>query len=461
MIRRLLRTTSFLLAAAWLASCQAYGGGIDALATPAGGWKVSLPGEAVREVALQENWSGAQRLSFQVRADPAPRRPLRVLVCLVVWDDWWYQSASLAPVAGAHPRQLQHELGHFSNDWLRRGHMRPWDGYAAQQVKRLRVEVFSPVPDEGVIHLTGPVLDPADESSEEELFVYDCRTVTRRPTAGRPSLMSFRLSRTFANPFDPGGLSVVLRDADGRGKAAPAYFYQGFRRAADGRLEPVGGSSWRAWVTPPAAGEYRWEVRTHDGEDDVRLRAGVLEVKAAGADEPETTPPAPTRDEMMPFTLARRVRSNEPVFALSKGRWALEREKHKDPLVRAWRVPIEWADAWGRFHGLGRYNLETAWEFDQVVEKARAAGIARPLALNTNQPFQGQGKFNWFSNPLAGHMGGPLSAPSEYFTSESAAKFFRQRARYVAARWGRSPAVSRFELWMSMPANHAEAWHRK
>ncbi len=58
-------------------------------------------------------------------------------------------------------------------------------------------------------------------------------------------------------------------------------------------------------------------------------------------------------------------------------------------------------------------------------------------------------------------MGGPIETPSSYFTDEAARKFFEQQVSYVAARWGNSPSVSRFELWMSVPANHAEAWHER
>jgi len=434
---------------------------IDGLATLDEGWAVSLPGRAVRSVTIEQSWANIGALAFTFRSDPPPSRPLRVMVSLVAWDGWWYQSAELASIAGTKPHKLTFDLGHLSNDWSPRGHLRPWDGYVRQQVEALSISVFSPVPYAGTVHISGVELSPRRTEDKDELFLYDAEVLTDLPRAGSPVTVSFRLSKPYGNPFELDLMTVSVMDGDREVSAAPAYFYQGFRRTRRELLMPVGEPCWRAELMVPKPGAYTWCARARDGKEVVRLEAGRLTAGPAGPEPPPGEEVKLTAEELMPFTLPRRVGRTAPVFRLVKGKWTFGQESHKQPLLRAWRVPLEWTARWGRYQGLGRYNLETAWEFDQLLSKADAAGVSLPLALNATEAFQGQGRYNWFSNPLAAHMGGPLSAPSRYFTDKTAEKFFQRRVGYLAARWGRSAAVSRFELWMSVPANFAEAWHAR
>ncbi|MFO7898246.1 MAG: DUF5060 domain-containing protein, partial [Planctomycetota bacterium] len=493
-----MRTTVRLLLLAGLAAVAAAGparaAGVGALGTAAGGWKISPPDRCVRQVTLNEDWTRYGRLSFSVRTDPIPRQPLRLLVSLVAWNGWWYQSAELLSIAGDHAHTVELDLGHLSNDWVPRGHLRAWDGYVRQRVRSVRIAVFSPEPYEGRLHIEDVTLGPGDGNGEP--FLYDAAVVTDAPAAGEPATVSFRLSRVYPNPFEQGLVSVSLV-AGGRRATVPAYFYQAYREADRGRLTPVGASAWRANLIAPEPGTYRWVVHAAGDDGPVELGAGRLVVGEPSGSTPEI--PAPDLTKRTPFVLARRVRPKEPVFLLQtegKPGWTLqaEAEAERAGLVEAWRVPLEWTDAWGGYQGLARYNLENAWRFDRLLAAAEEAGVELPLALNSEEPFQiafnkmerelGRGRtFNWFSNPLrsgadpgsGADEGGAkerlerLLVPSEYFANQpveltsgekrTVLELFEQQVSYIGARWGSSPTVSRFELWMSMPANRAEAWH--
>jgi uncharacterized protein DUF5060 len=433
--------------------------GIDGLATPSSGWAVSLPGRAVRSVDVKQDWSGVGRLQFTVHADPGPTKPLRVMVSIVVCDGWWYQSTELVNAAGSRTHKIDLDLGHLSNDWTPRGHLRAWDGYARQRVRNVSVSLFSPVPYKGSIQVRDVKLVPPSTESEPKLFIYDAGVLTETPKTGSPTTFQFRLSKPWANPFEAGQVQVEVLQNGRKLASSPAYFYQDYRRTSAGPLKPVGASSWRATMLVPRAGAFQWVVKARDGKEVTSIPAGTVAVVAAAQAPPSAPGEALKPAETLPFTLGRRVRKREPVFTLVRGKWRWVEETPAEPLARAWRVPIEWTRQWGAYQGLGRYNLEAAWEFDQLLDKATAAGVHLPMALNADEPFQGQRTFNWFSNPLASTMGGPLSVPSHYFTDQTVEKYFKRRTSYIAARWGASPAVSRFELWMSTPANAAEKWH--
>jgi hypothetical protein len=430
---------------------------LGALVTPPAGWHVRLPGEAERSVAVTDDWSSFGRLTFDIQVDPAPPKPLRVMVSLVVGDDWWYQSAELAPVAGTRPRRIELDLGHLSGDWAPRGHLRPWDGYAKKRVRRLAISLFSSQPYSGYVHIIKPHLTRLPAEPAPGRRVFDAGVLTREPRAGQPIELGFKLTWPYQNPFRRGLAHVSLTGEGGATARVPAFFYQGYRQRDAERLKPVGPAGWRARFVPPKPGTWRWSVTAlHDGER-VTVAVGEFDVKPALAVESDES--GPTKAELRPFVLARRVKRRTLVFELVGNEWQVKTEQQATPLVRAWRVPLEWTDRWGRYHGLGRYNLEAAWAFEQVLRKAEKSGLSMPLALNADESFGGQGRFNWFSNPLAREMGGPLSAPSDYFRQRKALELFARQVAYIGARWATSPAVSRFELWMTVPANEAEQWH--
>ena len=475
--------------AALAAAGTARAKGVHALATPEGGWEISPPAQCVRKVALDEDWTEYRRLSLTVRVDRAPAQPLSIVVGLVAWDGWWYQTAEPVTITGTQARRVELDLNQLSGHWVPRGHLREWDGYARQRARSVQIAVFSSEPYRGRLHIDDITLEPAAAEPEPDLFVYDANVVTGRPTAGEPATVDFRLSRSYQNPFERDLVTVSLEGPDGR-TTSPAYFYQAYREANGERLKPVGAASWRARLVPPGPGTYRWVVRAVAGDETIELPAGRIVVDAP-RDHPADVvgPSPPDLAEWQHFVLTRRVRPNEPVFSLDtegESGWKLTDHTRLGDRAEAWWVPLEWTAAWGGYQGLGRYNLEAAWRFDRLLAKAEAAGFALPLALNSEEPFHlafteheqelGWGRtFNWFSNPLrSGDDGRPsdrLDVPSEYFLNKpielasgdrrTVLDLFDQKASYIAARWGHSPAVSQFELWMAMPANRAEQWHRE
>ena len=99
-----------------------------------------------------------------------------------------------------------------------------------------------------------------------------------------------------------------------------------------------------------------------------------------------------------------------------------------------WSVPLEWTADWGKFGGLGRYNLETAWRFDRLLRRAEEAGVAHPLVLLDENVFLYHNKYNWLKNPLSARLGGPLDAQSKFFTDAAAQKRFNNLLRYMLAQ---------------------------
>jgi len=142
----------------------------------------------------------------------------------------------------------------------------------------------------------------------------------------------------------------------------------------------------------------------------------------------------------------------------------------------AWWGGLEWRRDWPGFQGLGRYNLLNAWRMDHLFKVAEEKGIYIDLCLINHGQFSLHIDAEWNNNPFNAHLGGPLTAASEFFSRADAKILHYNRLRYIAARYAHSPAVMGWALFSEVewteeyepsliwrgvdtPAPLIESWH--
>lgn len=144
----------------------------------------------------------------------------------------------------------------------------------------------------------------------------------------------------------------------------------------------------------------------------------------------------------------------------------------------SWWGALQWRRDWPGYQGLGRYNLLNAWRIDHVLDEAARRGIFVNLCLTNHGQFSYVIDTEWKNNPYNQALGGPISVPREFFTRAEAKIEHQNMLRYIAARWGHSPAVLSWALFSELeftdeyrmslpqgfgqpdkPAPNLESWH--
>ena len=109
-----------------------------------------------------------------------------------------------------------------------------------------------------------------------------------------------------------------------------------------------------------------------------------------------------------------------------------------------WSFPLEWKR-------LGEYNRDAANKLDELLHLARKKNIYIILCLDTYGSFMFEegpwGENKWGINPYNKTNGGPCEVPEDFFTSKEARKWYKNKLRYIIARWGYSPNIVAFEFW--------------
>lgn len=283
----------------------------------------------------------------------------------------------------------------------------------------------------------------------------------------------------YENPFDPEDINVhaLFTHESGAEVRVNGFYAQPFERHVENdneRLIPAGKAGWRIRFTPKLTGLWRYQVHAKNKTEDVS--SSIFSFTATPSEHPGFI----RNNKNTPFLFA--YDNGQPFFAIGEnmcwGRgpgtrsydeWLPALGKAGGNWIRIWMVPwtegIEWnADGqqeWdpSRFGGLGWYNLANAWKLDYILDAAAKQNIQVMLCMGTYGEFTTGGYFNeglWNVNPFNKANGGPCEKPEEFWTNEEARRYYKNRLRYITARYGAYTNVFAWEFWNE--AHAPAAW---
>jgi Cellulase (glycosyl hydrolase family 5) len=294
------------------------------------------------------------------------------------------------------------------------------------------------------------------------------------------------------NPFDPAQVAVRARfTCAGGGQAAvliddavPGFFFQNFTRSYDSQkgeiLTPRGKPTFVVRFTPRAPGEcaYRLEGRLHSFEHG--SWAPLKEGKFAVLETPRW--PGFVRRSGTYF----RLDNGTGVWPVGEDmawpstrngtydmeRWMTALAAHGGSWIRVWFGGLSAQNCFvfeTTATGLGKYDLAALWRVDKVLQIAESLGIFVQFCVNSYNSVRETNFYPaWSASPYnSANPGGVIQHPPEFFTSDLAESFYKQRLSYVIARWSYSPNVWAFEFWNEIDgeqnyiSDKVARWHRK
>ena len=291
--------------------------------------------------------------------------------------------------------------------------------------------------------------------------------------------LTLDLKATYDNPFDPDDIDVY---AQFEGPNAKSYRVNGFFTQKQARnlvnnaerIDPEGEPFWQIRFAPPTTGTWRYRVFARDRTGTASLPEAQCNVTAS------SSPGYVRRDTKSPTLFS--LENGNPLFLIGENMcwpgargtfdfddWLSALSQGGGNWIRLWMHrwsgSLEWSPLdkkdWetASFAGLGVYHLGNAWKVDTILDTAEKNGIYVMLCLGTYGEFTEGGFFNeglWKTNPYNAANGGPCNKPEDFWTNELARKFYKQRLRYMAARYGWRPNLFAWEFWNE--AKPAPAW---
>ncbi|MEZ4728182.1 MAG: DUF5060 domain-containing protein [Caldilineaceae bacterium] len=291
-----------------------------------------------------------------------------------------------------------------------------------------------------------PIRAPAAVVSDALVLSPPITTVTQY---GRLEL-TLTTAVTVTNPYDPAqiDLRVHFTAPDGQVRTVPAFWMQDFDPVT---LRPSGEPGWRVRFTPHLPGEWVAQAELVDQNQ----RSAQLSFPVAPSDHPGFVRIHPQNpryfafaDGSLYFPIGLNLGWGGQDVLGDYTRWFDRLSANGGNVARIWMASwsfgIEWNDT-----GLGDYTnrMKQAWLLDQVFQLAEKRGIYLMLTLINHGAFSTSVNPEWADNPYNAALGGPCSNPLCFVSDPTAKAFFKQRLRYVAARWAYSPNLFAWEWW--------------
>lgn len=294
---------------------------------------------------------------------------------------------------------------------------------------------------------------------------------------------------TEANPFDPDEIEVSAEFVapGGTARRVLAFVARDFERTlVDGRerLTPLGDLGWRLRFTPdePGSWQWRWRIRTPEGDDigawqDLEVGPADPDGKGFLRRSPRDARFLEHDDGSAWVAVGENLSWYGARGTYDYDQWIERLAAEGVTYIRLW-MP-SWAtslevlrrngDGSVALSTLGNYTerLDRAWQLDYVLDLAARHGIAVMLCIQNHGPFSLDNNSEWDDNPYNVANGGPLATPGEFFVDTEARALFRQRLRYLVARWGHATNLLAWELWNEVdlaesPSDEAVVdWHRE
>lgn len=113
-----------------------------------------------------------------------------------------------------------------------------------------------------------------------------------------------------------------------------------------------------------------------------------------------------------------------------------------------WNLPLEWkinGDT-KRYKSSDEYfHPQGIKRLDEVIESANSLNLYMMIALDHHGALIENS--SWVNSNYNSKNGGPAKTPAEFFTLESSKQMYKNRLRYLVARWGYSTNIAAWEFF--------------
>lgn len=289
------------------------------------------------------------------------------------------------------------------------------------------------------------------------------------------------------NPYDSSEVSLdaQVQRPSGQTTRVPGFFSEPYtRELAEGKevLRRSGSGSWKLRVYAAEVGKYEVQLTLRAGSK-VALGQSSFSV---GAAQGKTSGKGFIRvdgqdhryfvfDDSTPFYPV----GTNLCWAGEKGTfefdgWLSNLEEQKCNWARLWLSPawttlgLEKAGKASEGKGLGYFDQESAWKLDHIVNQASKQGLYLQFCLDSyNILRDGDAYPYWAQTPHNRENGGPLRIWSDFWTDATMQALYRNKLRYLVARYGAYPQVMAWEFWNEVDLTGdfdvpvVRDWHRR
>lgn len=240
----------------------------------------------------------------------------------------------------------------------------------------------------------------------------------------------------------------IIKEVDG-------FYIKDYQISESGEAVETGTGKFKIRFTPDKIGRWNYKIKVIAGKNELaQTKWNSFYCKNEGRNNGFIRI-SKTDDLFMEFS------NKKPFYAIGMNlcwstgdvikdyeKWLGQLKENGCNFIRLWManwfVGIEWTET-----GIGNYEKrqKQAFLLDKILDMCREKGIYVMLCLVPHGEFSTTTNSNWENNPYSLKNDGLLKEPSEFFTDMIAREAFKNRIKYIIARWGYSPNIFSWEIF--------------
>jgi len=261
------------------------------------------------------------------------------------------------------------------------------------------------------------------------------------------------ISGNFYNPYDPNQVIVFCYFTSPSGvlHSANGFYYQDFIMTESDVIVPSGDPHWRIRFAPDEPGNWTYEVVCLD-----ITSYGAYPVKPFFCEDSQDPGYiSMSQNQKLVFD------NGEPFFGIGTNLawdewdngitsylgWVDDLADNGGNFAKLtmapWWLELEWTET-----GLGNYDARQnrAWAMDRIIDKMDEKDVYLQLHFLIHDELRTSNTPGWGQNPYNSSNGGPCGEPQDFLVNQGAKNHFKQKIRYIMARWGYSTQIQSWEV---------------
>ncbi len=436
------------------------------------------PGSCAAVINQVQHLAGVDALAFDVITPPVSGNGFKMQCSLRVAADTVFQSKLLS-LRPDHKNRALFSLKNLESWTCLQDESRKMKPYDLLNCKQLGVRFFCDERETEPLRLANALLLwplKSDAVAAEALAISALKLSSKAVRQYEKLEFQFLLNRAFRNPYDPKQIdvSIEVTDPTGETRIHPGFFDEPFALVDTDGTESVkrsGQPSWKVRIAPSLVGTHEWKIVARAGDEESTVKGVFVSLKGKSHGYVRTSEKDPhwlefedgeffypighnlrsPRDtraaDTMPSTIASGLRA-EREGTMAYAKWFKKMHENGANFARVWMsswwLGLEWNQTTEGYHGLEYYNQSNAARLDRLIELAEKEGVYLCLETINHGMLSSHIDKQWAENPANKETqpGGYLCYATEYFSSERANEWHRNKMRYTVARWGYSTSIA-------------------
>ena len=264
--------------------------------------------------------------------------------------------------------------------------------------------------------------------------------------------LTVALTATFSSPYDfeQVNLQGTFTSPTGKVFVVDGFYYQGFTMPEPNVLVADGAPGWQIRFSPSETGTWNYVVKVTDTQGTATFANQQFTcsnsahkgfVKRSGANFVYDN-----GDRFIALGTNLAWTDWSTGFTIYND-WISTLKSNGGNYVKITLAPWIFGFEWGAGN-LGNYTSRQnrAWALDWVFDKLQQNNIYCQFHLLVHDELRPESYSGWNDSPYKSTNGGPCANPQDFLTNATAKKFYKQKIRYVAARWGYSSYLHSWEV---------------